>query len=153
TQYMRTIPGPSLREREDALPVRLHVYHSPAPRRGLVQGLVQLADFRGPVVGPFAIAVGVMHEPHEPGALSRGGPLEHLQVAVRVAEGEDGPPPDVPVDPHRLPWPVVDEVRLRLAKQDGACGPHLELRRDRAADGLLRRDPIDPLRPGPHELD
>ena len=57
---------------------------------GLVESLVELADVRVAVVGPFALGIRVMHEAHEASAGSRGRPLEHLLVAIGVAEGEDG---------------------------------------------------------------
>src|SRR5262245_11280637 len=110
---------PRLLERVDLLPVGFHVDDRPAPRLRLVERLVESADVRLAVVGPFAGRVGVMDDAHEPRALAGRRPLEHLLVAVRVAEREHGPPADELLDVHRLAGAVVDEVDLRLAKQRG----------------------------------
>src|SRR5688572_2602889 len=71
-----------------ALPVALHVDHEPALRSGRLQRSFQLADGRDAVISPFANGVGVMHQPHEAGPAARRRPLEHLEVAIGVAEGE-----------------------------------------------------------------
>src|ERR1700688_201055 len=47
---------------KDQLPVLLHVDDGPAALHGLVQGVVELADVRLPVVGVFALGIGVMNE-------------------------------------------------------------------------------------------
>src|SRR5262245_13095395 len=52
-------------EGKDAGPVLLHVHDRPALRERLVERLVELADVRLPVVGPLAVRVGVVHDPHE----------------------------------------------------------------------------------------
>ena len=57
------------------------------------------------------------------------------------------------VDADGLAGLVVDEVDLRQAEQDGLSVAHLELGLDRGADHLLRRDAVDLLGPGAHELD
>ena len=71
----------------------------------LVERLVELADVRRAVVGPFALGVGVVDEPHEARARSGRGPLEHLLIAVGVAEGEDRAAADEAVDADRLARP------------------------------------------------
>ena len=78
-----------------------------------VEALVELADVRLAVVGPFALGVGVVDEEAEARAAAGGGPLQHLQVAVGVAEGGDRPAADVLVDADGLAGLVVDEVDLR----------------------------------------
>src|SRR4051794_32982414 len=75
-------------ERVYHLPVVLHADDRPAAFHGLVPGLVEAADRRLAVVGPFALRVVVMDEPHVAGAISRRRPLQHLLVAVRIAERE-----------------------------------------------------------------
>ena len=78
--------------------------------------------------------------------LPGSGPLQHLQVAVGVAEGGDGPTADVLVDADRLAFLVVDEVEFRQANQNGRALAHLVLRLDAAADDLLGGDAVDRLR-------
>jgi hypothetical protein len=65
--------------------------------------------------------------------------LEHLQVAVGVAEGGDGPPADGFA---RL---VVDKVESRQAHQHGLTVAQREAGLDAAADDLIR--------PGAHKFD
>src|SRR5688572_11515328 len=89
-------------EREDLLPVPLHVHDGPALRLRLIQRLVEFSDLRLPVVGVFALGIGVMHDAGEAGAWSRGGPLQHLQIAVGIAEREDRAAADEAVDADRL---------------------------------------------------
>ena len=70
-----------------SLPVVLHVDDGPALLRGLVERLVELADVRSAIVGIFALGVGVVDDEAEPRRpCSPGRPLQHLQVAVGVAE-------------------------------------------------------------------
>jgi hypothetical protein len=54
----------------------------------------------------------MMNKPHEPGTATRRRPFQHLLVAVGIAEGEYGPPPDETVDADRLARPVIDELDL-----------------------------------------
>src|SRR5262245_44284965 len=70
----------SLLEGVDRLPVLLHVHDRPALLRRLVERLVQAADGGLAVVRPLPLRVGVVDDAHEPRAVSRGGPLEHLVV-------------------------------------------------------------------------
>src|SRR5690349_7264977 len=98
---------PRLFERIDLLPVALHVDHGPALRGRLVQGLVEPADRRLAVVGPLALGVRMVNEPHEAGAVAGGGPLEHLLIAVRVAEREDRAAADESLDADGLAGLVV----------------------------------------------
>src|SRR6185503_19038811 len=85
-------------ERKHALPVLFHVDDGPLLRRRLVERLVEPADRRLPVVGPLAFAVGVMDETREASSAAARRPLEHLLIAVGVAEGEDRPAADELVD-------------------------------------------------------
>src|SRR5262245_61547926 len=91
-----------LLECEDLLPVALHVDHGPAPGVRLGERLVELADRRGLVVRPLALRVGVMDEADEARPGPGGGPLQHLLVAVGVAEGEDRAAADELLDTCRL---------------------------------------------------
>src|SRR5262245_48735008 len=108
---------PRLLERVDLLPVGFHIDDRPAPRLRLDERLVEPADVRLAIVGPLAGRVGVMDDTHEPRALAGRRPLEHLLIAVRVAEREHGPPADELLDVHWLAGAVVDEVDLRLAEE------------------------------------
>ena len=62
-----------------------------------------------------------------PGA--RRGPLQHLQVAVGVAEGDDRAAADEPVDADGLAGAVVDELDLGSFSRTGLPS---ELERDHA---------------------
>src|SRR5262245_26188752 len=79
-------------------------------------------------------------------------PLQHLQVSIRIAKGEDGTPSDEFVDGNRLANFVVDEIDLGQARQHGLAVAHLKLGLDCAANDLLRRNAIDLFCPGAHEL-
>ena len=78
----------------------------------LIERLVELADLRLPVVGVFALGIGVMDDAGEARAGPCRRPLQHLQIAVGIAEREDRPPADEAVDADRLARPVVDELDL-----------------------------------------
>jgi hypothetical protein len=67
----------------------------------------------------------VVHEPHEARAAAGSRPLQHLLVAVRVAEGEHRPPPDEAVDDDGLAGSVVHELdpgKLRQLTGDSGSG-------------------------------
>src|SRR5262245_58976107 len=106
---------PSLFKRENPLPVRFHADDNPLLCPRLVERLVEPADRRLAVVGELALGVVVAHDQHQPSALPGLRELQHLQVAVGIAERGDRAPPDGAVDAHRLSRPVVDEGELRLA--------------------------------------
>src|SRR5215813_3126006 len=78
---------PLLFERKDLLPVGFHADDDPVFRLRLVPGLVELADARLAVVGELALSVVVVDEEREAAAFAGRGHLQHLQVAVGVAEG------------------------------------------------------------------
>src|SRR6478735_3605501 len=73
----------------DRLPVVLHIDDQPAPRRSFVQGLVELSDMGLAIIGIFPLGVGVVNDEREARAGVEGRPLQHLQIAVGVAGGED----------------------------------------------------------------
>ena len=73
---------------EHRFPVTLHIHDYPAFGEGLAKGLVESPDRGLPITGPFVGGVCVMHQPHEPRAAARGGPLQHLVVTVGIAEGK-----------------------------------------------------------------
>ena len=68
---------------------------------------------RLPVIGPFAFRVGVMDVEAKARARAAASPLQHLEVAVGIAERRDRPAADVLLDADRLACLVVDEVDLR----------------------------------------
>ena len=120
----------------------------------LVERLVEPADVAVAVVGPFALGIGVVHDQTEARPVARGGPLQHLQIAVGVAERHDRAAADEPVDADRLAGAVVDELDLGFLEEDRlAVRLHLELHHARGADHLLGRDAVDPLGEHAHELD
>jgi hypothetical protein len=131
----------------------LHVHDNPALRPGFVESFVETANVRITVVGPFALGIGVMDVETEARARASSGPLEHLQVAVRIAEGGDGAAANMHVDANGLARLVVNEVQLRQAHQHRRAVAQREFRFDAAARDLLGRDTIHLLRPRPHKLD
>ena len=111
----------------------------------MIERLVQAADFRVPVIGPFTFGVGVVHQPHQARARACGSPLEHLQVAVGVAEGEDRPAANHAVDAHRLVGAVIVMGDFGGAQDGRLAVLELVFGDKRGADHLLRRDAIDLL--------
>src|SRR5262249_52331968 len=153
-RFIVALQSGSLFEREDLLPVGLHVDDRPAPALGLVECFVQPTDVRRAIVGPLAHVVGVAHDAHEARALAGRCPLKHLLVAVGVAEREERPAADDLLDVHGLARAVVDEGDLRLTEQQGLAVVAELVGGDEArADHLLGRDAVDALRPRAHELD
>lgn len=67
-----------------------------------------------------ALSVGVMDEQHQARSGTSGGPPEHPEVAVRVAEGRQGPQADQLLDAQRLAALVIDEADPRIAASP--CG-------------------------------
>src|SRR3954447_6515043 len=95
-----------------------------------------------------------MHDPHKTRATSCCCPLQHLKIAVRVAESEDRTAADEVVDADWLAGAAVDEIDPGLFYQLGfAICPDLEFGNARRAHHLLRWYSVDLLRPWPHELD
>src|SRR5262245_80204 len=98
---------PSFFECKDFLPVGFHADDGPGLGLCLVPGLVQLGDVRGSVVGVLARRIVVMHEQREAPPGARGGELQHLEVAVGVAECGQRPTADDLLDVDRLAFLVV----------------------------------------------
>src|SRR5262249_19755583 len=82
-----------------------------------------------------------------------GRPLEHLEVAVGVADGCQRAPADDLVDAHGLARSIVDELDLGKAHKRGLAFPPLISHFDPAADDLFGRYSVRSLDPRPHELD
>jgi len=55
-----------------------------------------------PVIGPFSYGVGVVDDQSEPRSVAGRRPLQHLEVAIRVATDEDGAFADFLIDGDRL---------------------------------------------------
>src|SRR5690242_1339271 len=97
-----------------------------------------------------------MHDQTEPRhftvRLAFGRPLQHFQVAVRVAECHDRLLANESIDADRFARPVVNELDLWLFQQHRCTIPHLELDQATAANYLLRRYAISLWHPRSHEL-
>src|SRR6185295_2132714 len=119
-------------------------HRPPARLRGL-QAFIEPADTRGAVVGPLAIGVGMVYVETEARARAGRRPLEHLQVAVRVAEGRDRPSPDGGLDADGLPRPVVDEVDLGPLDEHRAAFAGFERHLNSRADDLFGWNAVDPF--------
>ena len=61
-------------------------------------------------IRPFTLSIGVMHQKYESPPFSGGSPLEHLQIAIGVAEGCNWATADVRVDTDRFALFVVNKV-------------------------------------------
>ena len=81
--------------RVDDLPIRFHIDNRPAFRLCFVETFVESADTGLAIIGPFALGIGMVNIERESWAVSGGGPLEHLQVAVRIAKCRYGATADV----------------------------------------------------------
>ncbi len=141
-------------EREDLLPVVFHVDDGPALCLRLVERLVELADRRIAVVGPFAHArrcdarSARSAAPRRPLRL-----LQHLQVAIGIAEGTIGRRPICSLMPTGLPGPSSMKSISGSRMSTGLPSRSSNLHLGAAADDLLGRNAVDLLRPRAHELD
>ena len=73
----------------------------------------------------LACGVAVVNKDHQAKPGTTGGPLQHLQVAVGVAEGGDWPLTDELLDGGGLALFVVEEVELRKPDDDRYAVPQL----------------------------
>ncbi len=117
----------------------------PRARRG-IEAAVESADGGCSVVRVLAHGIVVVNEQSETWSRAARDPFEHLEIAVGVAERGNGTAADLLVDADGLAGLVVDEVHLGQAGEHGLAVAKLEFRFDAAADDLLWRNPIDPLR-------
>ena len=83
--------GPTISRTGKSLSSLFHVNNSPAFRLRFIEALVQFANTGFAIVGPFTLVVGVVDIKREPCAITGRGPQQHLQIAVGVIEGGDGP--------------------------------------------------------------
>ena len=83
----------------------------------------------------------------QPGTLPVLGVFQHLDVAVRVAGGQDRPAADVQLNVDRLARAVVNGFHQpRLAEQDRAILAPLVFKGDVASDDVLAGDAVNLLR-------
>ena len=108
---------------------------------------------RGAVVRPLARRIGVMDQDAEAGALPRGRPREHLEVAVRVAERDARAHADAGGDPNGLPLAIVDEVDLAGLDDRRHAVAQFVAVLGRASDDLVGRNAVDLARERAHEVD
>ena len=97
------------------------------PSACVVERLVEPADGGVSVVGPFSLGVGVMHEAHEARTIAGRGPLQHLVVAVGIAEGEDRSAADELVDATGLPALSSMKSIFGFAHKDRRAVAQLEI--------------------------
>ena len=135
---------------EHFLPVLFHVDNNPS---WLLEGLVQLADVALTVVGILALRIGVMHQQPQSAAFAGHGVLDHLHVAVGIAECQNRAPADVLIDTDRLAGLVVDKVDFRLADDRWFAILNLEFGYGAGADDPFRRNAVIFFGDGTHELD
>src|SRR5262245_748730 len=81
------------------------------------------------------------------------GPLQHLQVAIRVAESKDWVPTNESVDADRFARAVVDELDFRFFEEQRLAVVPFVFDDAAATDDLLRRNSVRLLNPRPHEFD
>src|SRR4051812_44621188 len=138
---------------EYAVPINFHVHHRPAFGPGFIKALVEPANGGLPVVGPLTLSISMM----DVKAIARTGrlarPLQHLQVAVGVAERGNRPATDMLLDADGLAGLVVDEIGLRQLNENRLSPPDLELQFAAAADHLFRGDAIHLFAEDAHEAD
>src|SRR5688572_15316436 len=103
----------SLLERKYSLPIPLHVDQDPASFWRFIERFVERADVRFAVVGDFPVAVRVVHDQAQSRAAAGRRPLEHLKIAVGVAESDGRSATDELLDADRLALFVVDEINHR----------------------------------------
>src|SRR5687768_16129030 len=94
-----------------------------------------------------------MHDETEARARPGGGPLQHLQVAIGIAEGSERTVPALSLDADRYSRLVVHQVDFGQLHQHRDTVTKLVPELATAPDYLLRRDAVHLLGPGSHELD
>jgi hypothetical protein len=116
--------------RKNFFPVALHVDHCPPVDGSSVECLIELPDFRLPIVSIFALGIRVVHDRAKAPSGGFRGPLKHLQIAIGDAECRQWPPSYVRLDTHGLSGFVVNEIHFRHAEEDRHVVAHFELRDD-----------------------
>ena len=151
-QGLSSVAGAGLKAK-NPIPVVLDVDNGPSTSWAFVEPTRQTGKASVAVIGIFAVRIVMMDDQTEARSRSASDPFEHREIAVRIAKGGDGTPPDMGVDRDGLAFLVAKEVQLglaherRLAVLDDISGD------DAAADHLLGRNAIDGIAEGAHELD
>ena len=123
---------------EHGPPLVLHAHDRPVLPLGEVERRLRAVD-----IGEFARVVVVQQQQAQRRAMWTAGEPQHLDIAVRVAEGQNRPPPDAAPDPHGLDRPIVEDIRLRQI-EDGAAVLIAQIaQRIRTADHALGRHAVD----------
>ena len=132
----------------DGFPIVLHADDRPTVCRCCVEAARELADVAFAIVSELARGVIMMNEQPETRTLAAGGPFEHLEVAVGIAESGDRAAANVLVDPDRLAGAVVDKIEVRHFHDHGPAVADFILRLDAGTDDLLGRDAVGLLSKG-----
>src|SRR5437868_15036719 len=93
-----------------------------------------------------------MNDAHESGTTACGGPLQHLEITVRISERENRAPSNVQVDADRLAGAIIDEAQFRKTHQAGFVRLQFEFRFDAAAHHLFGWYTVNIFHPWTHEL-
>src|SRR5262245_51040966 len=94
-----------------------------------------------------------MHQTHEPGASSGGGPFQHLLVAVGIPKRENRTFSDETVDAHRFSRSIIDELNLAfLYEHRLIIGLHLVAHDTGGTDYLLGWNAVDTLGENSHKF-
>ena len=93
------------------------------------------------------------HKEAEARTAAGGSPLEHLQVAVGIAERGDRPAANVGFNGDWLGLLVIKEAQGGQLDEHRLAVAHFKAELACAADDLLRWDAVDPLGKAAHEVD
>ena len=138
---------------ENLQPIVFHIHNHPTAFSRLVQTTVESAKRRAPIVGHLTLVVRMVKEEAESRAGTASGVFQHLEVTVGISERKDGPSTDEFMDTNRLACFIINHVNLGQTHQGWTAIAQRVLYLNRAADNLLRRNPVDLGRPRSHELD
>src|SRR5262245_42322476 len=98
--------------RKHGAPVVLHADDRPALGQRLVPALAERLQLVGAIVCVLARRIVVMNEEREAWTTAVPRPLQHLQVAIGVAERGNRPTADPALNADRLAFFVVDEIHF-----------------------------------------
>jgi hypothetical protein len=123
----------------------LHAYDDPTTHVCFVDCFVEAANVGVAVVGVFALGIGVMDKDGKPvprtARLARSCVLQHLRVAVGVAESHNRAPANEAVDTDRLADWKATYLENRANQLDVWREPFVHLRLPLLFN--LRRDPFE----------
>ena len=122
-----------------AFEVVLHADLSPPPMSGDF-----LYFFGAVIIGVFPLGIIVAKEQVQVRAAAGLGKFHHLQIAIRVASGEDGRPADMQLNIDGFARPVVKGFnQAGLAHQDRAGGSFFPGQHHVGTDDILAGDVVD----------